>query len=136
MTTKTTTTIAPEFKSVAEMKGTTTAAVFSLLLAASRRSDKSAIIPTLREALKDRLGHKELMTPMAVKYHLTWGIERGLIETRGNFQTGVKGQPPKMYALTRKGLSFAAPKAAVKTKKAPKAAVKAAPEAAPVAQAA
>ncbi len=126
-----------EFKTVSEIKDSTTGLVLRKLAASMDSKFKSATIPEINEFLCKRLEREEAFTPMAIKYHLNWSIARGLVEIKGTRETGVKGQPPKTYVLTRRGVSFVAGSSSPSVKtRAPKAKVAKAPEAAPVAQAA
>lgn len=48
----------------------------------------------------------EVTAPLTIKYHLGFLIAHNLCEQNGVVHTGVKGQPPKCYRITRSGRSM------------------------------
>jgi predicted ArsR family transcriptional regulator len=76
----------------------TTADVVKLL--AKAKADGTTI-PAMLEKIEG------VTTPLAIKYHVSWLVQEGLAEQHGVKHTGLRGQPPKLYRLTRSGQGMA-----------------------------
>lgn len=72
----------------------TTAEVVKLL---GKAKAEGTTIPRILEKVEG------VNTPLAIKYHVTWLCEVGLAEQHGVFHSGGRGQPAKLYRLTRAG---------------------------------